>query len=141
MKIFIDASLLIYLNVPMDQEEEELVYNLYKNLMRKELFTDILVMDEVIYISKKKYGISPKDTFEFFEQAVLPYVKILPVGEQEYTVLKKYVREYNLNPSDAIHLAVMSNNNINIIATEDKDFDKTHVKRIWIEDGLYENND
>ena len=39
---------------------------------------------------------------------------------------------YNLKPSDALHLAVMDNNGITIIATEDEDFDKTHIKRTWL---------
>jgi hypothetical protein len=38
-----------------------------------------------------------------------------------------------LKPSDALHLGVMRSNGINLIISEDEDFDKVKgVKRIWI---------
>ncbi|MEM2494139.1 MAG: type II toxin-antitoxin system VapC family toxin [Nitrososphaerota archaeon] len=40
---------------------------------------------------------------------------------------------YNLKPSDAIHLATMEKVGIKNIVTEDEDFDKVkEVKRIWL---------
>lgn len=63
---------------------------------------------------------------------MIPYIKVLPLGEMEYVKAKRFMLTYNLKPSDAIHLAVMDNHGISTIITEDKDFDKTHVKRIWL---------
>jgi len=82
------------------------------------------VLDEAIYMSKKKYGVLVGDTLELIDRAILPYVDVLPLTVGEY--LLKYI----LNPSDALHLAVMDNFKIQAIATEDKDFDRTHAKRI-----------
>lgn len=67
------------------------------------------------------------------DRVILPYVDILPLTVGEYLKAKEHLLKYNLNPSDALHLATMDNFRIRIIATEDKDFDKTHVKRIWID--------
>ena len=132
MKIFIDASLLIYLNIPLPEDQARIVDDFYKKLLSETLYTDVLVLDETIYISKKKYGVPYSDTINFIDTAVLPYVTILPIGELEYHKAKVYIERYNLKPSDALHLAVMDNNGITIIATEDEDFDKTHIKRKWL---------
>ena len=132
MKVFIDASLLIYLNIPLPEDEAKLVEDFYRSLLSEELYTDVLVLDETIYISKKKYEVPYEDTIEFLDKAVLPNVIVLPIGVLEYQKAKTYIIKYSLKPSDALHLAVMDNNNIGVIATEDTDFDSTHVKRIWI---------
>jgi len=133
MRVFIDAPLLIYLNIPLEQDEEKKIENFYRKLLKEELFTDMLVIDEVIYVSKKKYKIPINETIDFFDQAVLPFIRILPITEYEYVNFKKYILKYNLKPSDAIHLSVIDNNKIQVIVTEDREFDKTHIKRLWIE--------
>ena len=132
MRVFIDAPLLIYLNIPLREEEEEKIDNFYRDLLKEELYTDLLVIDEVVYVSKKKYGVKVEETIEFLDQAVLPFVKILPITEFEYANFKKYVLRYQIKPADAIHLAVIDSNNIPVIVTEDREFDRTHVKRLWI---------
>ncbi len=122
------SNVLIYLNAG-----EENVIKFFRDLlMRKNrLYTDVLVLDEVIYISRKKYGIRYEDTIKFLDDVVLPYVKVLGIGLMEYEVSKKYIGI--LKPSDAIHVAVMLNNGMNVIVSEDKDFDKVNtVKRVWL---------
>jgi len=132
LKVFIDASLLIYLNIPLPENEARVVDEFYRKLLDEELFTDVLVLDETICISRKKYGVPYAETIDFIDMAVLPYVSLLPIGGLEYHKAKIYIRRYNLKPSDALHLAVMDNNGIATIATEDTDFDRTHIKRIWL---------
>ncbi len=131
MKVFVDArssgrDMFRYM-----RREARIVDEFYKKLLSEELFTDVLVLDETIYISRKKYRVSYDDTIDFIDTAVIPYVSLLPLGELEYHKAKIYIKRYNLKPSDALHLAVMDNNGITTIATEDVDFDKTHIKRIW----------
>ena len=58
---------------------------------------------------------------------------MLPIGELEYQKAKTYIRKYDLKTLRWLHLAVMANNGIPIIATEDKDFDRTNVNRIWLD--------
>ncbi len=126
--MFLDANVLIYLNAG-----EESIVKFFRNLLmrRNTLYTDALVLDEVIYISRKKYGIRYEDTIRFLDNVVLPYVKIVSIGLNEYETAKKYIGV--LKPSDAIHVAVMLNNGINIIVSEDKDFDRVGtVKRVWL---------
>ncbi len=132
MRIFIDASLIIYLNIPLLEDEDKIIRSFYRSLLKEQLYTDVLVFDEVIYISWKKYKIPPKETIELIDTAILPYVEILPLSLEEYIKAREHIIRYNLKPSDALHLAVMDSNGIQVIATEDKDFDRTHVKRLWI---------
>ncbi len=125
--MFIDACLLIYLN--LGEEKAERFFE--KLLAQTRLYTDPLVLDETLYISWKKYGVKYRDTIKFLDEAILPYLKILSIGLQEYARAKSLIGI--LKPSDALHAATMLNNGINTVASEDKDFDKINtIKRIWI---------
>jgi len=131
LKVFIDASLIVYLNVPLPENEAKAINDFYRNLLQEDLYTDILALDEAIYVSRRKYGITIQETLELIDKAILPNVEIIPLGEAEYTKGKEHMLKYGLKPSDAIHLAAMDNNGIQAIATEDKDYDKTHIRRLW----------
>ncbi len=131
MKIFLDASLLVYLIVPTPEIEEKIA-NFYTKLIEEnELYTNVLVFDEAIFISKKKYKVSYGDSMVFIEENVLPYVKVLPIGLEDYLKAKNNIFRYSLKPSDAIHLGVIENNGLQAIATEDEDFDRVPIKRVW----------
>ncbi len=134
MKAFIDSPLLIYLNTVTNPMARAIYENLYLDILsRYKLYTDVLVLDEVIYVSKKKYGIPYSTSIEFIESIVLPYISVISLGEDEYRLASKLLMEYDLKPSDALHLAAMINNGINTIVSEDRDFDKVkNVKRLWI---------
>ncbi len=135
MKVFVDSSLLVYLNVKMPYSEAKLVEEFWLELMLKHsLYTNILVLDELIYVSKKKYGVRSEETIEFIDKAVLPYVDVISIGLSEYIGAKKLMKEYGLNPSDSIHLATIEGYGLQAIATEDEDFDKVEIKRIWIKE-------
>lgn len=59
---------------------------------------------------------------------------LLPITLREYEVGKGIMLRYSIPPSDALHVAVMLNNSIKRILTEDSDFDRIQeVSRIWIE--------
>jgi predicted nucleic acid-binding protein len=134
VKVFIDAPLLIYLNTVTDPKTRILYENFYIDILtRYKSYTDVLVLDELIYISKKKYGIPQRITIEFIESNTLPYINIINLGEEEYRQAIKFLLDYNLKPSDSLHLGAMINNGINIIVSEDSEFDKVPiVKRLWI---------
>ncbi len=133
MKVFVDASLLVYLNVKMPEDEARLVEDFWLELLLNHLlYTNILVLDETIYVSKRKYDVSFKDTIDFIDRAVLPYVDVLPVGLSEYLRSRELVVKYGLKPSDSIHVATIESHGLQAIATEDEDFDKVGVKRLWI---------
>ena len=133
MKVFVDASLLVYLNVKMPDDEAKLVEDFWLDLLSNHLlYINALVLDEVIYVSKRKYDVGFKETIDFVDRAILPYVDVLPIGLNEYLRAKELMVEYGLRPSDSIHVATIENHGLQAIATEDEDFDKVGLKRLWI---------
>ncbi|MFP3188998.1 MAG: type II toxin-antitoxin system VapC family toxin [Sulfolobaceae archaeon] len=127
--IFLDANFLIYLNSGVSEVKEYYI----KLLTYESMFSDPLVIDEVIYVSKKKYGVKYYDIIEFLDEIVLKYLTVLPITIKEYERAKEIMRKYSVKPSDAFHIAVMLNNSINVILSEDKELDKVaEIKRIWI---------
>ena len=134
MKAFIDAPLLIYLNTMSNPRARMSYEDFYiRSLIDYKLYIDVLVLDEVIYISRRKYGIPYHVSSKFIESIVLPYVSIITLGEDEYKQATRILVEYNLKPSDSLHLGAMLSNSINLIISEDKEFDRVkEVKRLWI---------
>ncbi len=132
MRIFLDASFIIYLNVDVPDNLAEKIDALYKQLItNNKLYTDVLVLDEVIHVSRKKYKVPYSETINMLDDIIIPYVEVLPIGLMEYLKAKENMLKYNLKPSDAIHLAVIENNGLQAIVTEDEDFDRIPIKRIW----------
>ncbi|MCD6324599.1 MAG: type II toxin-antitoxin system VapC family toxin [Desulfurococcales archaeon] len=132
-KVFVDANLLIYLNTVTNAELRSLLESFYLDLLtRYKAFTDPLVLDELIYVSKVKYGVPYDVSLEFIDAVVKPYVVLLPIGEDEFNEAAKAVRDYGMKPSDALHYGAMRTRGIPLIASEDSDFDGLpEVKRIW----------
>lgn len=127
--IFLDANFLVYLNLNVDE-----IRDYYLELLDQEsLFLDPLVMDEVIYVSRKKYSVNFVDTINFLDELVSPYVVLLSITAKEYDKAKEVMLKYGLKPSDAFHVAVMLNNSILTVLSEDSDFDKvSEIKRVWL---------
>jgi len=134
MKIFIDANLLIYLNTLKILDKRRMYENFYLELLSKyKAYTDALVLDEVIYVSSRRYKAPYKTSIEFINSIVLPFVEILPLGETEYKKAAEILEKHQIKPSDALHLATMTLHNISKIASEDREFDKIDgITRIWI---------
>jgi predicted nucleic acid-binding protein len=135
MRVFVDSPLLIYLNTVRDHTRRELYVNFHMSLLIDyKLCIDILVLDELIYISRKRYGVPYNVTLNFIRKAVTPYVTILNLGEEEYEYVEKILSEYSVRPSDAIHIGAMLANGITEVISEDKEYDKIPlIKRSWIE--------
>ncbi len=133
MKVFVDAGLFIYLNVPMREEQAQLVDSFWRNLLSEhEVFTNLLVLDEVIYVSKRKYDVEQEDTLEFIDRVALPRVELLPVGAELYPFFKLYVANFCLKPPDALHAATIKRYRLDAVASEDRDFDRAGIKRMWL---------
>ncbi len=123
--IFLDANLLVYLNVGVRSVAE-----FFEELVESHsLCTDVLVLDETIYVSWRKYGIPFEHTARFLDEIVIPHARILTLGYEDrakelFNVLK---------PSDALHVAAMLNNGVHVIASEDEDFERVkEVRRVWV---------
>jgi len=131
---FLDANLLIYLNTIVTEEVRIIYESFLESLLKNyRLYTDVLVLDEVIYVSRRKYLIPYDKSIDFISNVVLKIAKILPIGEEEYVLASELIRKYKIKPSDALHIAVMIKNNIKYIISEDHEFDKVEgIKRIWM---------
>ena len=134
MKVFIDTPLFIYLNTLTNTRYRTLYENFYIEILTKyKPYTDVLVLDELIYISKKKYNIPYNISVKFIETNILPYITILNLSEEEYKYSTEIITKHNLKSSDALHIGAMINNNITLIVSEDKGFDQIpKIKRLWI---------
>lgn len=134
MRVFLDSNLLIYLNAVRTAEVRVIYENFYLNLLSEnKAYTDVLVLDELLYISKKKYNIPYDVSIEFIESLILPYVEILPLGSEEFREASEIIKSFSIKPSDALHVAAMLMNDIRRIVSEDREFDKVGgLERIWV---------
>lgn len=90
------------------------------------------VPSNILYMSRK-YGVAYDVTLDFLKSIILPYTEVVPVDEEDFKPIGKYLVKYNLKPSEAIHLATMEKVGVGSIVSEDEDFDKVkEVKRIWL---------
>ncbi|AFZ69864.1 putative nucleic acid-binding protein, contains PIN domain [Caldisphaera lagunensis DSM 15908] len=134
MKVFIDTPLLVYLNALSEPNNRVPYENLYFDILTNyKCYTDVLVLDELIYVSKRKYNVPYDLTIDFIESEILPYLTILELGEEDYVKAANLMVKYNIKPSDALHLGVMLSNGITLIVSEDKELSKVNeIERKWI---------
>ena len=133
MKVFLDASFLIYLNT-LTGGERGALDDLFIRLLKEDLYTNLLVLDETLYISKTRYRVPYDATLSFLKKIVLPYTAPIAVEGSDLETVESYLLEYNLKPSDAIHLATMKKEAATHIVTEDQEFDHIkETKRIWLD--------
>ncbi|MFH0848164.1 MAG: type II toxin-antitoxin system VapC family toxin [archaeon] len=133
MKIFLDANFLIYLNT-LTGDERIPLDDLFLRLLKEELYTNLLVLDETLYISKTKYRVPYDTTLSFLKRIILPYAAPIAVEESDIEDVETFLLKYGLKPSDAIHLATMEKEGVTHIVTEDEEFDRIkETKRIWLD--------
>ncbi len=135
MKVFLDANYIIYLKY----SESDEIFNYCTNLLRKlkgcDLLVNIAVINEVVWVLRRKYGIELEEIFEFLDK-FLSFVKVVPLETEDYELMKELMLRYNLKPSDSLHVASMKRFGAKFIVSEDPDFDKIEwIERIWIDKG------
>jgi predicted nucleic acid-binding protein len=132
VKVFLDANLLIYLNTLGGKEDSDLE-RFYVELLKEDLYTNSLILDETIYVSMSRYKVPYGLTFDFLKSNVLPFSTVIPIDESDVSSMEKYLARFKkLKPSDAIHLSTMEKSGVANIASEDIEFDAVNeVKRIW----------
>jgi hypothetical protein len=132
-KLFLDANLAIYLNT-MTGEERSTIDRFFKSLLREHLFTNMLVLDETLHVSRRRYAVPYAMTMSFLRRAFLPYTEIIPIAEEDLQATEKYLTKYDVKPSDAIHLATMDKVGIASIVSEDEELDAVKgIRRIWLD--------
>jgi predicted nucleic acid-binding protein len=141
-KAFLDASFMIYLDTLQakgdgPEESRDSIDNLYTRILKEySLFSNVLTLDETIYIAKAKYQVAYTDSIAFLKRAILPFVLLVPIGLEVFSASEKYMQKYGIKPADSLHLASMELEGINVIVSEDSGFDRLAkeegISRIWI---------
>ena len=132
-KLFLDTNLVIYLNT-LTGEQRPIIDRFYKGLLREHLFTNMLVLDETLYVSRRKYAVPYATTIDFLRRALIPYTEIIPIAEEDLQAMERYLADYDVKPSDAIHLATMDKLGITSIVSEDAELDAVKgIKRVWLD--------
>jgi len=132
-KLFLDANLAIYLNT-VSGEERPIIDQYFKSLLKEQLFTNMLVLDETLHVSRRHYAIPYLMTMGFLRRAFLPYTEVIPIAEEDLQAMERYLTEYGIKPSDAIHLATMDKLGIVSIVSEDEELDTVKgIRRLWLD--------
>ena len=58
-------------------------------------------------------------------------LKYIPLKSEDYLNAIEYISKFRLDLEDAIHYSVAKRNNINNIISNDEDFDRTDLKRVF----------
>lgn len=135
MKVFLDSSFMIYLKYAKDDKVSDFSLELLDRAIKlgAQLISNIIAMDEVIWILTHKYGVSRTEVFELTDK-LGSLLDIVPLDRSDYDPMKVFMSSYNLKPSDALHAASMKRSNVQYIASEDKDFDALPgIRRIWLD--------
>lgn len=104
------------------------------------MITNIIVINEVIWILKKKYGVESKEIFGFLDR-LLNFVELVPLKAEDYELMKACILRYNLKPSDALHVSSMKKCKAKLIVSEDSEFDKVEwIERVWMNKSKFYKN-
>jgi len=76
LKVFLDANYIIYLKYSQSDEIFNYCIDLLKKLENYGLLTNIAVVNEIIWILNRKYGVDLSEVFEFLDR-VLDFVTVI----------------------------------------------------------------
>lgn len=122
--MFIDSNLLV--NAVLDSGRKGVEANKFISQIEKGIvsaLTNTIVIDESVWTIQKYRG--KEKAIKYFEKFLeLPNLIILDTNKEILLLAPQLMREHDLDPTDAIHVATMKYHNINEIISEDKHFDK-----------------
>jgi len=146
--IFVDANIFIYL-ILGDPRYKMSCKKFLNRIKDNEIkaFTSVIVLSEILHklmISEivKKYNVGYLEALNYFKNKPNIFLKlekcwedikeiksinnlvILDVTDKVFDIGIKYSKEFKLLISDALHLAVMKQNNITNLASNDSDFER-----------------
>lgn len=103
---------------------------------RGKYVTSSLTLYETLIIIAGLTGKSLNDG-TFVEEIVgavagIQNLTITPLAVRDETEAVNLMKEYNLDYEDALHLAAALRNNVKEIISNDRDFDKTPLKRVFL---------
>ena len=120
---YLDSSVFITANLKLDhngKKAREIINAVKASFI--EGYTSTLTFDEAVFTLRKIAG---------FEKSVItgdvflsiPNLKFIEVHYGAITLAQDLIKRYRLKPRDAIHAACAINKDINIIVSDDSDFD------------------
>jgi len=123
-KVYLDASFVIALLVDNHPFNVQARQKLHK-LVKTEVCISLFVIDEVIF-NLKKYGFEKSEIQVFIEKYILSLANLSVLGiGGDRELLQDYLDLWvstPLRPTDAVHLLVMRDSLVNVIATFDQHF-------------------
>ncbi len=129
--MYLDANLFAFAYL-IDQEGEKARDILDQIVHGRKAITSSLALDEVMWVLMKN---KKKDNLRRVIEGIYatPNIEIKEVGALIPLHAVTIMEHYHLKPRDAIHVAIMEQNNVKEIVSDDADFDKVPwVKRIRI---------
>jgi len=135
LKLFLDSCYIVYLRYAADDRIADYVTSLLRQAtdLRAELLTNMIVIDEAVWLLVKKYGVPQEEVFELVDR-LLPLLSIVPLDSEDYASMKQTMLKYNLRPSDSLLIASVKKSQATHLVSEDKDFDKIPtIKRVWVD--------
>jgi len=97
---------------------------------------------DVVVIEPEEGGVlirgrrSPQETEQEIERHVseLKTKEVILLAEEDLQATERYLTDYDVKPSDAIHLATMDKLGITSIVSEDAELDAVKgIKRVWLD--------
>lgn len=130
--LFVDTDLLVYMNTP-GKEYDKYVSYCEDQLRDNRLFVNIIVLDELLYISRSKYKIPYNVTFEFIDSMIIPFMTVLSLDLDDYYHINDLMKLFS-HPNDAFMVASMRSASIETIISEDRGFDDIpDIQRKWLD--------
>lgn len=135
MKKYLDTNVFLY-PILYEDEKADICKEILKKVVNKELtaYTSVLCWDEFVYTIRKEKG---KEIAEQGGEKFLQFPNLVFLDANKIILFKaqEIIKNYNLKPRDAIHLATALINGINEIISDDPDFDKIkEINRIKLEE-------
>jgi len=132
---YVDANIFIFAYSD-DKEKGILCRKLLEMAINNKicLYTSVLTFDEIFYKIKQ---LKDKETALLSVKSMLGLKNLIFIAVNFDTINWSYslLKEYNLNPRDAIHLACALSYNLKGLISNDKDFDNIkEIKRLDIKD-------
>ncbi len=131
MKVYLDANFFVFIRMDKTQKGDK-AGGILKDIVegKKEAVTSTLALDEVMwtFIKNKR----KEEIRNFLEELYqVPHLTITTGSTLLPLRAIDFIERYNLKPRDACHLAIMQEEHIEVIVSDDSDFDRVKfIKRI-----------
>lgn len=125
---FVDTNIFIYA-ITSHPKYGEISRNILERIDRgEEAVTSIINIAEICWWLEKYGKKSEIEEILLLINSILG-LEIIPVRMEDFLVASKFIMKYGIDFNDCLSLAVMKRFDVDTIYSNDKDFDKTWIKR------------